>query len=203
MSEVRPSIWAASGAACAAALLLIGGALGWWGERDAQGAREADADASLRASARVWPPRRPEPLLLPAPRPVPREPVTRAILRDLWDAEDAAARVVIARGLDGGLEFPEPPRRRGESPEAYRRRSDALRRQALADALLSHVRMRDYYASTELPQGMPTRETIRAMRVLPHYGPLERTEALKRATEELDANFGLPETEPESETGEL
>jgi hypothetical protein len=199
MTEVRTAVWVGCGAACAAALTLLGGSLL---SDDAETTAAGDVAAPDRARARVWPPPRVLELgpALPAPRPAPG-PGRREVLRDLWDAEDAAARLVVDRGLDGGLEIPEPPRRAGESAESHRRRTDAMRRHALADALLSHVRMRDFYMSSELPPGgITSRESMRAFKRLPRTGPQERLAALRRATSRMDAAFG-PEAvgfEPET-----
>jgi hypothetical protein len=188
MSDVRASVWIGCGAACAAALALIGRSLA----PDDAGTRVAsDPGPSRSARARVWPPQLPAPAPAPARRPAVPAPEPREILRDLWDAEDAAARFVLDHGLDGGLEIPEPPRLEGESHDAHRRRAEGLRRRALADALLSHVRMRDYFMSSELPPGgMLSRENVRVFRRLPRAGPLERLAALRTATSRMDAAFG-------------
>jgi hypothetical protein len=183
MSEIRARVWLAA-AACAAAAAALTFATG--SDRDGGAAASTGADPP-RASARVWPPPAASPPRLPLPAPA-REPVTRETLRELWDAEDGAARLVDRSGFGAGLEIPLPPRLPGETPDAHRRRWRAIERQVMADALLAEVRMREYYESSELPQGglLPQEYRKRFQRG-PRLGTHERLEALERAQARIEA----------------
>ena len=187
MTEIRPRIWIAATACCAVAVALPVWMPGGGGEP----ARMLDADAGDAGGrrARIWPP--PDaapPLELPPPAPA-AEPVTREQLRDLWDAEDAAARLATESGLYTGFELPPPPREPGESRDAHRRRAEALRRRALADVLLAEDRMRQHYERSELPQGglFPHEYRRRFGRASGPLGPRERLEALERARGRIEA----------------
>lgn len=188
MAEIRPSVWAFAGASVALAL-----ALPWLASRDgAANAPVARDSERAAAPARVWPPPS-----VSAPPPVARRTPppaapTREDMRRLWDAEDEAGQLASRFGLDAGFEIAMPPRRAGESADDHRRRGEALRRQALADVVLTEQRIRDYYESSELPNGglMP-QEYRRRFQVGPrNEDPRARLELLRRASERLEAERG-------------
>jgi hypothetical protein len=183
MSEIRARVWLAAGACVVAAAALT---FATGSGRD-EGARSGSGAEPARARARVWPPPAAAPPPLPAREPA-REPVTRETLRGLWDAEDGAARLVDRSGFGAGLEIPPPPRLPGETPDAHRRRWRAIERQVMADALLAEVRMREFYESTELPQGgmLPQEYRQRFLRG-ERLGARERLEALERAQARIEA----------------
>jgi hypothetical protein len=183
MSEIRARVWLSAGAClvAAAALTFATGS----GREDA--ALDGSEPEAAPARVRVWPPPAASPPVLPRPAPA-REPETRETLRELWDAEDAAARLADRDGFSSGLEIPMPPRLPGETRDAHRRRWAAIERKVMADALLAEVRMREYYESSELPSGglLPQEYRRRFLRG-PRLSARERLEALERAQTQIEA----------------